>query len=147
MLFPSIFHVNGEAVVARVDENRETSSFNGHLRSRLGLTDGDSVVVSVPIGEINHSCRAVVIAGEHAEDLVLGSTWLRRFYMDALQIMRSPGGMLFFVYNFDSLSDGYRITSGLWGWIAIHKRPFCPMRRRSWIEQCGYNGLSGHRTD
>lgn len=85
MHFPSIFRVNGEAVVARVDNKRLTTSINTALRTRLGLTDGQSVLVSVPIGSATHTCSTVIFAGEHPEDIILGAAWLRQFSTEAFQ--------------------------------------------------------------
>lgn len=92
MDFASIFRVNGEPVTARIDGLRKTNSVNGALRSRLLVEEGHTVVVSVPVGSLTHTCTVVVAADEHDEEIVLGQAWFRQFSIEALQIMQRPEG-------------------------------------------------------
>lgn len=93
MHFPSIFCINGEAIVARIDNKCEKTSINCSLQVWLGLTSGDSIFVLVPIGSSNHTCSTIVIVGEHAEDIILGTMWLWWFSTDALQVLHQPEGV------------------------------------------------------
>ena len=79
MLFPSIFRVNGEAVVAGVDNQLETTTINGSLQTRLNLGQDQAVSVAAPFGSAVHTCSVAVITGVHAEDIVLETTGFVNF--------------------------------------------------------------------
>ena len=92
MLFPSIFRVNGEAVVAGVDNQLETTTINGSLQTRLHLGQDQAVSVAAPFGSVVHTCSVAVITGVHAEDIVLGNNWLRQFSRDAPHMLSLRNG-------------------------------------------------------
>jgi hypothetical protein len=73
----SLFCVNGVSTTALLDASLEKTMIRREFAARCDLSDGDTAVVSAPIGDKTVSSPVVVNLADHVHDVAVGADWLR----------------------------------------------------------------------
>jgi hypothetical protein len=80
----SLFCVNGVSTTALLDASLEKTTIRREFAARCDLSDGDTALVSAPIGDKTVSSPVVVTIADHVHDVAVGADWLRSVTQDRL---------------------------------------------------------------
>lgn len=95
MQFPTLFRVNGELAMTRLDFVQEHSTVSDTFRQRADLPPGQDIIISIPLGRHVFTCQLPVCLGDHDIDVVLGKDWFDQYRSHAAGLkevtqVRSP---------------------------------------------------------
>jgi len=69
----SLFWVNGVSTTALLDASLEKTTIRREFAARCDLSDGDTALVSAPIGDKTVSSPVVVTIADHVHDVAVGA--------------------------------------------------------------------------